>query len=123
MSGVRKFLALRRESEPSARVPKAMTLLFPDEYLDQPVAEHDTRDESDANLAYRELIGEMFLRMHEDEPATPPHGQEAQTKAAVSHQLDEKELAQLKAAPFPKLIVHGEADELIKPGKMLILFF
>ena len=112
-AGVRKFLALRRETDKKARVPKAMTLLFPDEYLDAPV------DDDDEKRPYREVIGEMFLRMHIEEPETPPHGQEAQTKAAVDHHLDKDELDQLKSAPFPKLIVHGAADELIKPGEYL----
>ena len=110
MAGVRKFVSLRRESDKAARVPKAMTLLFPDEFLDAPMPE------SDEQRTNREVIGEMFLNMHKEEPDTPDHGHAAQTKAAVSHHLDENDLSALKAAPFPKLIVHGEVDELIKPA-------
>ena len=34
VAGLKKFVALRREADPKARVPLAMALLFPNEYLD-----------------------------------------------------------------------------------------
>ena len=46
---------------------------------------------------------------------TTEAGREAQTKAAISHQLSDEQVKALRECPFPKLVLHGAADELIKP--------
>jgi pimeloyl-ACP methyl ester carboxylesterase len=57
---------------------------------------------------FRESIGEQFLKLHDEEPATPPSGTEAQTKAAISHTLDAAEALAIRNANIPVLILHGE---------------
>jgi pimeloyl-ACP methyl ester carboxylesterase len=108
LSGISKFLSLRGETDKHARMPKALRLLFPEHFL-------DAVDPADPQgRTFRESIGEQFLKLHDEEPATPLSGTEAQTKAAISHSLDAAEALAIRNARIPVLILHGESDELIK---------
>lgn len=108
MSGIGKFLSLRYESDKHKRMPKALKLLFPDAYLDQ----IDPKDEQ--KRTFRTIIGEQFVKIHDEEPPTPPHGTEAQTRAAVTHALSAAEALAIKSSGIPILTLHGEDDQLIK---------
>jgi pimeloyl-ACP methyl ester carboxylesterase len=115
LSGISKFLSLRGETDKHARMPKALRLLFPEHFL-------DAVDPEDAQgRTFRESIGEQFLKLHDEEPATLPSGTEAQTKAAISHTLDAAEALAIRNANIPVLILHGEIDELIKVSNADVL--
>jgi pimeloyl-ACP methyl ester carboxylesterase len=108
MSGIGAFLNLRYEKDQAKRMPKALKLLFPDAFLNQ----IDPADEQ--KRTFRAIIGEKFNVIHDEEPPTPPHGTEAQTRAAIGHVLSAAEALAIKSAAFPVLILHGEDDQLIK---------
>jgi pimeloyl-ACP methyl ester carboxylesterase len=115
LSGISKFLSLRGETDKHARMPKALRLLFPEHFL-------DAVDPADPKgRTFRESIGEQFLKLHDEEPATPLSGTEAQTKAAISHTLDAAEALAIRNARIPVLILHGENDELIKVSNADVL--
>jgi len=106
-TGLKHFVKLRTEKDLEKRLPKAMNLLFPADYLDAENEEHAPKTNKD-------VIAEEFLEMLKKEPATTDQGRDAQTQAAINHHLTNEEIKKLKSSSFPKLILHGTDDMLVR---------
>jgi pimeloyl-ACP methyl ester carboxylesterase len=106
LAGLGKFLSVAVEKDVSKHVTKVMSLMFSDEYLN---AKAD-----DASPTNRELIADEFHKVMREEPGNERHGELHQTRAVLAHGLTDAEFARIRSAVFPKLIIHGRDDILVR---------